>query len=260
LLNAFLLLTINTQTNAQNNALNAAKSNSIKSIVQDSTLGFRVSGLHANGRLGYAVSSIGDLNGDGVDDVSVCAPFSTPEMAAESGEIYVIFGGDSGFGANFDIGALDGSNGFRISGQYVEDRLGYGGANALGDINNDGIADMIVTTPYSDLYADNINTGSAAVIFGRADGFPSVIHLDTLGGNSGFLLYGTVNFYDNFGTTGGYAGDMNGDNIDDFFVTADDTDFNASSCGTVYVIYGKNHLLPRHTQCRYAIPPRWFFD
>jgi len=244
-LNAFLLLVINTQAKAQHNAVSLPKSiegKSITSIVQDNTSGFRMSGLYANGRLGYAVSNIGDLNNDGFDDISVCAPYSTPETVMETGEIYVIFGGASDFGETFDVGQLDGSNGFRIRGVHAQDRLGYGGANALGDINNDGITDMIVTTPYSDPLVDVLDTGGAFVIFGRANGFPSVVHLDTLGSNSGFSLYGTTSYYDNFGTTGGYAGDMNGDNIDDFFVTADDADPNGASSGTVYVIYGKNHF------------------
>jgi len=134
LLIVFLFLTVSTSIKAQDktaNNFNKKEKLSMPSIVQDSTAGFRMQGLYPNGRLGYAVSNIGDINNDGFDDVSVCAPYCTPETTTETGEIYVIFGGDSGFGATLDIGQLDGSNGFRVRGMNAEDRLGYGGARTF---------------------------------------------------------------------------------------------------------------------------------
>ena len=204
----------------------------------DGSSGFEMSGLHPDGRFGYAVNGIGDINHDGFDDISVCAPWSTPGTISENGEIYIIFGNNN-YASDFDVSLLDGTNGFRVQGVNPEDRLGYGGANPAGDVNNDGIDDLIITTPYAD--PDSTNTGSAYVIYGKNGGFSADLSVDMLDGTNGFTLNGT-NYWDNFGTTGGYAGDMNADGIDDFYVTADDTDFNGASSGTVYVIYGKNHF------------------
>lgn len=220
----------------------SAQENSFPSIQNigdlDSSVGFEMNGLYPDGRFGYAVNGIGDINDDGFDDIAVCAPWSTPGTINETGEIYVIFGNND-YAPDIDVSLLDGTNGFRVQGVQLEDRLGYGGANPAGDINNDGIDDLIITTPYAD--PDSTNTGSAYVIYGKIGGFPADLSVDMLDGTNGFTLNGT-NYWDNFGTIGGYAGDMNGDNIDDFYVTADDTDFNGASSGTVYVIYGKNHF------------------
>ncbi len=204
----------------------------------DSSVGFSINGIHPDGRLGFYVSHIGDINADGLDDISVCAPWAVPDTINETGEVYIIFGHNNLTDTTFDLNTLNGQNGFKVRGVNEEDRLGYGGAQAAGDINNDGIDDLIITTPYTDPEPDSLNTGSAYIIFGKSDTFPANINLETLDNTTGLTLNGT-NYWDNFGTIGGAAGDINNDGIDDFFVTADDTDFNGLSSGTVYVIYGK---------------------
>ncbi len=206
----------------------------------DGINGFSMTGLYDKGRLGSHVAYIGDINRDGFDDISVSASAATPDTLNQTGEIYIIFGHNSNTDASFDLSQLDGTNGFRVRGVNAGDQLGYGGANAAGDINNDGIDDVILSTPYTD--SDNLETGSAYILFGRTNGFPPAIDLDTLHAAYGLTLNGRDLYYENFGTAGGYAGDMNGDNIDDFFVTADDADFTGSSSGTLYVIYGQNNF------------------
>jgi Ca2+-binding RTX toxin-like protein len=77
-----------------------------------------------------SISSAGDINGDGIDDIIVGA----------SGKGYVIFGSKNGFAANFDLTTLDGTNGFTLP--------GTGGAvSNAGDLNGDGIDDVIIGAP-----------------------------------------------------------------------------------------------------------------
>ena len=79
------------------------------------TNGFRLDGTAA-GWLGSGVSSLGDVNGDGIDDIIIGAPEEDKNGINNSGSAYVIFGKTGGFTASFDVATLDGSNGFRIDG------------------------------------------------------------------------------------------------------------------------------------------------
>ena len=56
----------------------------------DDTEGFRIEGIDKKDKAGFSVSTAGDVNGDGYDDIIIGAP----EAANKKGESYVIFGGD----------------------------------------------------------------------------------------------------------------------------------------------------------------------
>ena len=77
----------------------------------DGTNGIRLVGIE--GYSGFAVSSAGDVNGDGFDDLIVLAPFAYNDRG-EVGQSYVVFGkshwADT---AALDLGSLDGTSGFR---------------------------------------------------------------------------------------------------------------------------------------------------
>ena len=64
---------------------------------------------------GSSVSTAGDVNGDGFDDLIVGAPCADPNGSG-SGASYVVFGKASGFAATSNLSTLDGTNGFRLDG------------------------------------------------------------------------------------------------------------------------------------------------
>jgi Ca2+-binding RTX toxin-like protein len=139
----------------------------------DGTNGFRLVGVDALDFSGASVSSAGDVNGDGFDDLIIGA--NGAESAggeAYEGESYVVFGKADWAGTpSFDLATLDGTNGFRLVGRDQYDSSGFSVSSA-GDLNGDGLADVIVGAPG----AGANYGGESYVVFGKASwaGTPSL--------------------------------------------------------------------------------------
>ena len=183
--------------------------------------GFVIEGRSEDENLGWAVSGIGDVNDDGIDDFAVTAYRREVDDNDRSGEAYVIFGVDStddgDFGTSFDLSSLDGKNGFAMAGVDNYDFLGTAVSSA-GDINNDGIDDFVATARYAGFeYAGATEEGRAYVVFGTDNGFDATLDLASLDGTDGFQIYGdTANEY--LGISASSAGDVDGDGIDDILI------------------------------------------
>ena len=94
------------------------------------------------------------------------------------------------FPATLDLGSLDGTNGFVINEIASFDNFSvFDFANEAGDINGDGIDDLIIGANGADP-GGNTNAGEAYVVFGQSDGFSASFDLDTLDGNNGFVIRG----------------------------------------------------------------------
>lgn len=197
--------------------------------------GFIIDGVSADDVAGFSVSGAGDFNGDGIDDVIVGAPGAEPNGSA-SGSTYIVFGNSNGFPTIFGLSSLDGVNGFRIDGESSLDESGASVGSA-GDVNGDGIDDIIIGAPGADTIFDG--TGRAYVVFGRGNGFPSVLGLADLDGTIGLKLDGEVPG-DETGFSVNTAGDINGDGINDIIVGARRHDANGETeSGRSYVIFGR---------------------
>ncbi|QCI80546.1 hypothetical protein E6W36_08935 [Hankyongella ginsenosidimutans] len=132
------------------------------------------------------MSNAGDVNGDGIDDLIVGAT-GNDAGGTDAGAAYVVYG-RSGGRSNLDLSTLTAADGFRIIGDAAGDRAGYSVSNA-GDVNGDGIDDLIVGSPY--INADGFRAGAAYVIYGRSGG-RSDLDLTSLSAADGFRIIGDV--------------------------------------------------------------------
>ncbi|BBK31414.1 FG-GAP repeat protein [Stella humosa] len=193
--------------------------------------GFAIHGASIGDYLGFSVSAAGDINGDGIDDVIIGAPYATPH-ASYSGAAYVVFGATGGFAAVLQASSIGVGNGFQIHADDVPNEANYWKAgrsvSGAGDVNGDGIDDVIVGQPY-------LGSGASYVVFGSTAGFGTV-ELSALDGGNGFAIDGEQNG-DESGRAVSAAGDVNGDGIDDLVIGAPAVGFPYDT-GASYVVFG----------------------
>jgi len=185
----------------------------------DGTSGFSIEGGFGSGASGYTVGPAGDVNGDGFDDVVVTALYDDDGEYSYGGAAYVVFGkADWSATASVGLTSLDGTDGFRVQGDY-DAASQIASARGAGDVNGDGFGDLVIGSPIDSGYG-GYDAGAAYVIFGKADwtGTP-LFGLAGLAATDGFRL-GGVAAYDQAGRSVDGARDVDGDGFDDIVVGA----------------------------------------
>lgn len=165
-------------------------------------------GSEAGDEVGHSMSRIGDLDGDGKDDLLV----GLPGFKNDRGKVMVLSGDDGDLIRVFQGGATN-------------DNFGHDVASG-GDIDNDGTDDILIGVPGFDM--NGINDRGRVFVYSGDDG--SLLKVMN-GAGEGDELGGAVDG----------IGDINGDGYDDFIAGAPHYDGAAGNwCGAVYVVSGRN--------------------
>ncbi|MEF8872502.1 MAG: integrin alpha, partial [Haloarculaceae archaeon] len=114
-------------------------------------------GVGANDTAGLAVAGAGDVNGDGKKDVLVTAP-ANGSAGAENGAVYLFYG-------PVESGEL---NVTQANVTFVGSGGERAGADvALGDLNGDEFAEVVIGAPRND--TNGVNAGAAYVVDGQSE-------------------------------------------------------------------------------------------
>jgi hypothetical protein len=153
-------------------------------------------GLPALGKLGLAISSAGDFNGDGATELALGSPYAS-STGFRAGTVSV-------------LRWQDGPSAPHV--QFLRStmpRANFGTAlDAVGDVNRDGFDDLVVGAPV--MTGDWAEEGAAYLYLGGADGLSTNSVWTAWGGQAGMRLGEEVEA----------AGDVNGDRFADVLVAA----------------------------------------
>jgi Ca2+-binding RTX toxin-like protein len=197
--------------------------------------GFAITSAVGQENLGFSVSSAGDVNGDGIDDLLLGTSVGVAGNV-HAAKAYVIYGRAGADRSIVSLDNLNAANGFAIHGRANQNSADMH-VSAAGDVNGDGLDDLILGAQYG-----NVGTsggGEAYVIYGRAGASRGTVSLPDLAARDGFILHAAT-FGDMAGRSVAGGGDVNGDGLDDIVIGAIAADGGGNASGAAYIVYGQS--------------------
>jgi hypothetical protein len=146
---------------------------------------------------GSALSTAGDVNGDGYSDIIIGSYGSINGVLSNAGKVHIYYGSSAGIASTASL-VLTTPN-------QADAEFGKAVATA-GDLNGDGYADVIIAAPGFD--TPTVNEGRTYVYYGSSTGLQTTATtIDDANHTNAF-----------FGNSIGSAGDVNGDGFTDILV------------------------------------------
>lgn len=206
-------------------------------IVGDRDNELTVDEREAFDHLGYSLANLGDLNGDGRDEIGVLANTAdTVEDGApvrsNNGIAYVVPGQSST--QNVDL-AVPGSSLAEIHGASPGSDVApfgqFSGIDGVGDMNRDGVDDIALGAYTAVMFGRSTASGAVSVVSGSARG-----KVDLAESSSYLFAAGGAYAGNRFGISVAAAGDVNGDGIADLVAGGYPT--SSANTGGAHVIFG----------------------
>ncbi|MBI4209246.1 MAG: FG-GAP repeat protein [Deltaproteobacteria bacterium] len=201
----------------------------------------KIIGESPSDNAGHSASIVGDVNGDGYDDILVGAPFNDNAGGTDSGAAYLVFGPASNL---VDLSSHP-KGVVKFIGDADEVHAG-GSVTAVGDVNDDGIDDLLVGVPENEG-----RKGSVYLFFGRYFSRNSDFVEVSLAEKADVQFVGEYEQNhdgdgldgDQAGTSIAGVGDLNNDGFDDFVIGAPGYDFDRETFPGRYPNTGRAYLI-----------------
>ena len=175
---------------------------------------------------GTSVTSIGDLDHDGVDDIIVGA--SGDDTGGNNrGAVHIMF-----MNTNGSVKSTVEINSTTTNGPSLSDKDYFGSSvTSIGDLDRDGIPDIAVGANGDDTGGES--RGAIHIMFmNPTGGVKSTVKISDTSTNGPFL-----DDYDYFGTSVTSIGDLDRDGIPDIAVGANGDDIDVNNRGAVHIMF-----------------------
>ncbi len=181
-----------------------------------------ISGAAIDDNLGSSIAT-GDVNGDGIDDLLLCASLANFGGRSFAGIAYLIYGSPTFFASATRDLSVAGSWDLRIAGPQASSDMGgagsFGGqdtqAAAIGNLNGDSLGDIVLGAHLANGDTGVEDTGRVYVVLGKAFTPGDTLDL-ALNTDYDMRIFGDGRFDE----TGDFVlvADLTGDGIDDLII------------------------------------------
>jgi len=179
----------------------------------------------AGSKFGSSLSGVGDINKDGIEDIVVGAPYYTSGAISSVGRAYIILLPETPSSKSFSIDSLTtpmtstAGSYYTLTGVSIMTYIGSF-VTGVGDVNNDGVPDVLVGAPSGN--------GAAYILYGKMDA--TNLDISNIAATDGYTILGDFGEMLGYGASG--CSDINGDGIPDMFISA-------VYRQRLYLLYGK---------------------